>query len=222
MTSRQAKAKAKSRAVAEPRKARKRTRIQIFNEAKILDAALEVFAQYGFRGATVDQIAAGAGMSKPNLLYYFPRKRELYIAVLQRTLEMWLQPLEGLHATGDPAEELRAYIGRKLELSRSNPVESRLFATEIIQGAPILRDVLDSRVRTLVEEKALVIRGWIADGKIAEIDPYHLIFMIWAATQHYSDFSAQITAVLGPDAAPEKLYPTAAKTLDTLLVKSLL
>ena len=58
---------------ARARQTRKRTRIQAANEKRILDAALETFSTYGFRGATVDQIASGAGMTKPNLLYYFRR-----------------------------------------------------------------------------------------------------------------------------------------------------
>ena len=48
-----------------------RTRIQEKNIAAILEAALEVFSQHGFRGATLDQIAKAASLSKPNLLYYF-------------------------------------------------------------------------------------------------------------------------------------------------------
>ena len=129
---------------------RKRTRIQEANEEKILDAALEVFSTYGFRGATVDQIASVAGMTKPNLLYYFRRKDDIYLAVLRRTLEMWLKPLEALGADGDPSGEIRAYIDRKLEMSRDNPKASRLFAIEIMQGAPVLGPVLSGRPRIWV------------------------------------------------------------------------
>jgi TetR/AcrR family transcriptional regulator len=158
---------------------RKRTRIQEANEERILDAALEVFSTYGFRGATIDQVATIAGMTKPNLLYYFRRKEDLYLAVLQRTLEMWLQPLEHLDPSGDPASEITAYIERKLEMTRDNPKASRLFAIEIIQGAPALGDVLSGRLRTLVDEKTAVLKRWIAEGRLAPIDPYHFIFMIW-------------------------------------------
>ncbi len=172
-----------------------KTRIQARNEARILDAAQEVFAEAGFRGATVDQIAAKAGMSKPNLHYYFKRKRELYLAVLRRTLDLWLEPLEELDPEGDPERELRHYIARKLYLSRVNPMASRVFANEILQGAPMLGDYLAHDLRTLVRNKAKVIRHWIAAGKIATVDPYHLIFLIWAATQHYADFAPQVMAV---------------------------
>ena len=198
---------------------RKRTRIQEANEEKILDAALEVFSTYGFRGATVDQIATLAGMTKPNLLYYFRRKEDIYLAVLRRTLEMWLQPLEHLSAEGDPAAEIAAYVDRKLELSRDDPKASRLFAMEIMQGAPVLGPVLRGRLKKLVDEKAAVIAGWIAEGRLAPVDPYHFIFMIWATTQHYADFEVQIRDVLGARADRPAHFDTARATLERVLLK---
>ncbi len=199
-------------------KTRKRTRIQAENEVRILDAALEVFSTYGFRGATVDQIATLAGMTKPNLLYYFRRKQDIYLAVLNRTLEMWLQPLEAISADGDPADEITAYIDRKLELSRDNPKASRLFAMEIMQGATAMSDVLTGRLKRLVDEKVALMRRWIADGKLAPIDPHHFIFMIWATTQHYADFETQIRLLLGARADGAKHFDAARKTLERVLV----
>ena len=213
-----------SMATATPRagQTRKRTRIQAANEARILDAALEVFSTYGYRGATVDQIAEGAGMTKPNLLYYFRRKQDIYLAVLNRTLEMWLQPLEHLDAEGDPAAEITAYIDRKLELSRDNPEASRLFAMEIMQGAPILGSVLTGRLRKLVDEKAAVLKTWIDAGRLAPVDPYHLIFMVWATTQHYADFETQIRAVLGTKATRPAHFDTAKRTLEQVFLRGII
>jgi TetR/AcrR family transcriptional regulator len=202
-------------------KTRKRTRIQAANEERILDAGLEVFSTYGFRGATVDQIAALAGMTKPNLLYYFRRKRDIYLAVLNRTHEMWLQPLEHLDAGGDPTDEIKAYIDRKLELSRDNPEASRLFAMEIIQGAPILGEVLEGRLKKLVDEKAAIIRRWVAEGRIAAVDPYHFIFMIWATTQHYADFEVQIRAILGQRVERPAHFDLAKATLERIFLQGI-
>ncbi|RMF40974.1 MAG: TetR family transcriptional regulator [Alphaproteobacteria bacterium] len=179
---------------------RGRTRIQRLNQARLLDAALKVFSQEGFRAATLDQIAAEAGMSKPNLLYYFASKEEIYRAVLDRTLDLWLEPLRGLDPQGDPVEEIRAYIRRKLEMSRDNPQESRLYANEILRGGAVIMAEMTGPLRALVMQKAAVIRRWIAAGRLAPHDPVHLIFAIWATTQHYADFDAQIRAVLGEDA----------------------
>jgi TetR/AcrR family transcriptional regulator len=208
-----------SASIARAHQTRKRTRIQEENEARILDAALEVFSTFGFRGATVDQIAVLAGMTKPNLLYYFRRKQDIYFAVLRRTLEMWLQPLEELSPQGEPEDELKAYIDRKLEMSRENPTASRLFAMEIMQGAPVLGSVLTGPMKRLVDEKAAVLRRWIAAGRLAQVDPYHLIFMVWATTQHYADFEVQIRAVLGPAADRPEHFETARRTLEQLFLK---
>lgn len=177
---------------------RKPTRIQTENREKILAAALEVFARDGFRGATIDAIAQAAAMSKPNLLYYFPSKDAIYRTLLEGLLDAWLDPLRELDPTGEPTREIAAYIERKIELARDYPTESRLFANEMLRGAPILSDVLSGELKPLVDAKAATIRKWCAEGRLAPVDPHHLIFAIWATTQHYADFDAQIRAILGP------------------------
>lgn len=193
------------------------TRIQKRNQAAILSAGLDVFSQYGFRGATLDQIATAAGLSKPNLLYYFPSKEAIHAALLERLLDTWLDPLKALDAAGDPVAEIMAYTRRKLALSRDYPRESRLFANEILQGAPRIEAILHNDLKTLVDEKAAVIAGWVTDGKIAPVDPHHLIFSIWALTQHYADFDVQVRAVLGGSDP----FPDAAAHLDQLFSRML-
>lgn len=189
------------------------TRIQKKNRAAILEAALDVFSSQGYRGATVDEIANAAGLSKPNLLYYFPSKDAIHQALLARLLDTWLDPLREMDPKGNPIDEVLAYVQRKLQMSRDYPRESRLFANEIVQGAPRIHTVLSGELKQLVDEKTKVIDGWIAQGQLAAIHPYHLMFSIWSLTQHYADFDIQIRAVLGHedpfDAAPaflETLY----------------
>ena len=181
----------------ERERANGKTRIQALNEERIMAAAETVFAEHGFRGATVDEIAQRAEMSKPNLLYYFKNKKALYRAVLERTLDVWLEPLRALDAAGDPETELRRYIASKIEASRQDPEASRVFASEMLRGAPLLMDHLRGDLRHLVERKVAVIEQWIAAGRLAPVDPIHLIFMIWATTQHYADFAVQVRAVWG-------------------------
>jgi TetR/AcrR family transcriptional regulator len=199
----------------------KRTRIQAKNRQAILDAALELFSTYGYRGATIDQIAARAGMSKPNLLYYFPRKEAIYRALLEDTLDAWLDPLTRLDPDGDPAEEIRRYVAAKLAMSRDNPKASRLFATEILQGAPAIGGFLRGPLKALVDEKAAVIQDWAKRGLIAPVDPHHLIFMIWAVTQHYADFDTQVRAVLGREAGDSRHFADAAATASRLILGGL-
>lgn len=181
---------------------RPRTRIQQRNSETILEAALEVFSAYGFRGATLDQIAEVAGLSKPNLLYYFPSKEAMHQALLTRLLETWLDPLREMDAEGEPVEEILAYVRRKVELSRDFPRESRLFANEILQGAPRLREAIEGDLKRLVDEKSVILARWMEAGRIATMPPAHLIFSIWALTQHYADFDMQVRAVLGPEHDP--------------------
>ncbi|WP_419911353.1 TetR family transcriptional regulator C-terminal domain-containing protein [Hoeflea sp.] len=199
----------------------KRTRIQGINRGIILEAALEVFSTYGFRGSTIDQIADKAGMSKPNLLYYFPRKEDIYVTVLENTLEDWLTPFRDIDPNGDPVEELRKYIVLKMKLSASKPESSRLFANEILHGAPAIQDFLKTNLKRLVDEKAGVIRQWIDEGRLAPVDPHHLIFMIWATTQHYADFDVQIRAILPEQTIRPGFFDDASDAILTILLNGI-
>jgi TetR/AcrR family transcriptional regulator len=203
------------------RKTRPLTRIQREKQDIILEAALEVFSMHGFRGATIDQIADAAGMSKPNLLYYFPRKEDIHKRLIGEMLNTWLAPLREMNDDGDPIPEIRSYIRRKLEMSRDFPRESRLFANEMLQGAPRIIDMIEGDLKQLVDEKAKVILGWMDEGKIARADPYHLIFAIWATTQHYADFDVQVRAVLGKDRGGDGRFEDAARFLENLFMTGL-
>ncbi|WP_417241304.1 TetR family transcriptional regulator C-terminal domain-containing protein [Celeribacter sp.] len=191
-----------------------RTRIQKRNSETILDAALDVFSRNGFRGATLDQIAKDAGLSKPNLLYYFPSKEAIHRALIDALMANWLDPLREMDADGDPVEEIVAYVLRKLDMARAFPRESRLFANEIVQGAPNIMDKIEGELKTLVDEKAAIIGHWVETGHVREIDPYHLIFSIWATTQHYADFDAQIRGIITP--VEDHHFDDARKFLDTM------
>ena len=192
-----------------------KTRIQTINEARILDAAKRVFAEHGFRGATVDEIAQRAEMSKPNLLYYFKNKKALYRAVLEQTLEFWLEPLRELDAANDPETELRRYIAGKIEASR-------VFASEMLRGAPVLMDHLRGDLRQLVERKVAVVEQWIAEGRLAPVDPIHLIFMIWATTQHYADFAVQVRAVWGRKTLQKKDFERIDDAVSGVILRGVL
>ncbi len=199
----------------------RRTRIQAQKRERILEAALEVFSAQGFRGATIDQIAEAAGMSKPNLLYYFRSKEDIHATLIQRLLDTWLAPLRELDAQGDPMTEIRSYIRRKLEMARDYPRESRLFANEMLQGAPRIMPMLEGELKALVDEKAEIVKGWMRDGRIVRTDPWHLIFSIWATTQHYADFDVQVRAVLGPERGGDGRFEDAARFLEQLYVEGL-
>jgi TetR/AcrR family transcriptional regulator len=200
----------------------RKTRAGEANVQRILDSALTVFSAYGFRGARIDQIAEAAGLSKTNLLYYFRTKEELYTAVLGRTLDMWLEPLRELDGSSDPRAALSAYIARKLEYSRTHPAASRLFAMEVLQGAPHLEPALTGTLLESVEAKSRIIEGWIAQGRMRPVDPKHFIFAIWATTQHYADFSTQIEAITGKTIAEDEFYEATRAMLTSILLDGVL
>lgn len=195
------------------------TRIQRKKQEQILEAALDVFSQHGFRGSTIDQIAEAAGMSKPNLLYYFGRKEDIHKALIERLLDTWLDPLVEMDPNGDPMPEIRSYIRRKLEMARDFPRESRLFANEILQGAPRIIDMLEGQLKALVDEKAAILQKWMDEGKLRQTDPYHLLFAIWSTTQHFADFDVQVRAVLGKERGGEGRFEDAARFLEQLFMQ---
>lgn len=211
----------KSKPLAQPRAktTNKATRIQREKTTTILEAALEVFSKRGFRGATLDMIADEAKLSKPNLLYYFASKEALHAELLAGLMEKWLEPLAQIEPSGEPITEICAYIERKLELAQKYPRESRLFANEIIQDAPRSKNAHNGQLKMLVDEKVALIKEWIEAEKIAPLDPYHLIFSIWATTQHYSDFDTQIQTIMGE--GYDDRFETAKAFLQSMFTKAL-
>jgi TetR/AcrR family transcriptional regulator len=187
----------------------------------ILSAALELFSRYGLHGTSLDQVAAQADVSKTNLLYYFGSKEELYLSVLRQLLVIWLAPLKTFSAEQDPIEAIKGYIRHKLEISRDYPAESRLFCMEILQGAPLLLSELETPLRETVEAKSAVIRAWVDAGKLAPVDPHHLIFTLWATTQHYADFRVQVEAILGKTLDDPAFFEEVLSSVQTLILEGL-
>lgn len=188
----------------------KRSRAVSAKKKAILSAALDTFSQFGFHGTRLEQIAELAGVSKTNLLYYFPSKEALYIAVLRQILDIWLAPLKAFREDFAPLAAIKEYIRLKLEVSRDYPQASRLFCMEMLAGAPLL-----------IDEKSALIAGWVKSGKLAPIDPQHLIFMIWASTQHYADFAPQVEAVTGATLRDEVFFNQTVENVQRIIIEGI-
>jgi TetR/AcrR family transcriptional regulator len=165
------------------------------NERAILAAAEEVFAEAGYGGATTAAIAARAGVAKANLHYYFATKEALYRAVIEQVLTAWLEAAESFDISDDPAEALALYIGAKMDLARTMPLGSRIWASEIMRGAPVIQDFLESTLTQWIASRSKVVRRWIAQGKVRPIEPKYLFYMIWATTQHYANAAHEIATL---------------------------
>ena len=199
----------------------KRSRAVSAKKQAILRAALDTFSQYGIHGTRLEQVAELSGVSKTNLLYYFPSKEALYVAVLQQILDIWLAPLKAFREEFTPLVAIKEYIRLKLEVSRDYPQASRLFCMEMLQGAPLLQADLSGDLKQLIDEKSAIIAGWVESGKLAAVDPHHLIFMIWASTQHYADFASQVEAVTGKTLQDEAFFQSAVDNVQRMIIEGI-
>ncbi|OJF69356.1 pyrimidine utilization regulatory protein R [Alteromonas sp. V450] len=204
-----------------PKTQKRREKALQEKRTRIMDAALSLFAKNGVNGTTVEQVSELANVSKSNLLYYFKSKEGLYLSVITHLLDVWLTPLQSFSAEQDPIETLSDYIKVKLEMSRDNPAESKLFCMEVVQGAPLLIKELETPLKTLLDAKSAVIIEWIEAGKLKPVDPIHLIFSIWAITQHYADFSVQIKAVTGKDLSDPAFFESTLSNIQHIILGGL-
>ena len=194
-------------------------RIRERNHELILAAAEQEFALHGFRGATIQNIAERAELPKSNVLYYFSNKKKIYAAMFDDILSRWNTLFSSVKPEDDPAEAIAAFIRTKIDTSRTHPLASRLFAMEIIQGAPFLMTHLRTNMRDWVRGRAGVMQQWIDEGRMAPIDPVQLIFLIWSSTQHYSDFQVQILMVENKAEYEQKDFDHAADFLIEVILR---
>ena len=201
------------------KKKRRKSRVGDKNRGSIIKAAATVFSRKGYDGARVDEIALKAGLPKANVLYYFNSKQNLYRVVMEEVLSLWLSAIDDVSPSLEPVEVITEYVTKKLELSRAYPEASRIFAMEVISGAPIIGDYLRNDLRSWVAEKGEVFAAWQAEGRMVDIEPAHLFFMIWAVTQTYADFQAQIEAVLGVDDYETEVYDKITSSVVDVLIR---
>jgi len=183
-----------------------------------MSAALKAFAQDGFKGASIQKIADAAKLPKANVLYYFKSKKALYSHVVTSILATWNSSFDNVTVDDCPAQSLANYIAEKMEISRVNPYSSKVFAIEIINGANNLNDSFKQQHKEWVDGRIAVIEGWIQMQKLAYINPEYLLYHIWSSTQHYADFSSQITQLRGKSMSKQE-YAEATSTVVNIILK---
>ncbi len=190
-------------------------------ERVILYAAERVFAESGFGGATMQGIAEVAGLPKANLHYYFPTKEALYRQVVRNIFEIWLNAAASFDAAPGPAEGIGAYVDAKMDISRHHPFGSKVWASEVMHGAPVIQDYLETTLRTWTDGRIAVIQRWIDAGKMVPVNPRHLLYMIWATTQHYADFDHQIETLNGGPPLNDAQWNTAKETVKAVILRGI-
>ncbi len=191
------------------------------NERLILVAAEKVFAEAGFGGATMQLIADVAGLPKANLHYYFPTKEALYRRVVQDIFHVWLQAADIFDAAPGPIEGIGAYIDAKMEISRRQPAGSKVWASEVMHGAPVIQDYLETTLVEWTEGRMAVIQRWIDAGQMDAVDPRHLLYMLWATTQHYADFGHQIETLNGGKPFSDADWEAAKASVKTIILNGI-
>ncbi|MEZ5754283.1 MAG: TetR/AcrR family transcriptional regulator [Paracoccaceae bacterium] len=199
----------------------RRTDIRQQNERLILDAAERVFAEAGFGGATMQLIADMAGLPKANLHYYFPTKEALYRRVVQNIFEIWLDAASSFDGAAGPVEGIGAYVEAKMNISRRHPHGSKVWAAEVMHGAPVIQDYLETTLRQWTEGRMAVIQRWIDEGKMAPIDPRHLLYMLWATTQHYADFGHQIETLNAGQPLSDAQWREATESVKQIILRGI-
>jgi len=197
------------------------TASRLLKEQGILTEAENQFAQFGFEGASLESIAAAIGISRHNLLYYFPSKEALYQRVLDDVLTQWLAGMEDLSHSDDPQQALRRYIRAKLHYSRTRPQGAKVFTKEVIAGAPRYGTAITERVAPLLKTEVRTFERWAREGRIAKVNFTHLMFIIWSVTQAYAEQEAQFALLLGKPALTERDYEKAEELIVRMVLSAL-
>lgn len=207
--------------MAEPARPLRRNEIRAQNEALILQAAETVFAEAGFGGATMQLIADMAGLPKANLHYYFATKEDLYRRVVQNIFEIWLHAADCFDNAPGPVEAIGAYVDAKMEISRRHPNGSKVWASEVMHGAPVIQDYLETTLRDWTAGRARLIQKWIDEGRMDAVNPDHLLYMLWATTQHYADFGHQIETLNGGRPLSDAQWLAAKDSVKQMILKGI-
>ena len=206
--------------VTQPRSMSKKDR-RLESERMIMVAAEKVFAEAGFGGATMQLIADVAGLPKANLHYYLPTKEALYRRVVQDIFQVWLKAADIFDQASGPVEGIGAYIDAKMEISRRHPAGSKVWASEVMHGAPVIQDYLETTLEQWTNGRITVIQSWIDRGLMAPIDPRHLLYMVWATTQHYADFGHQIETLNNSEPLTDAQWQAATDSVKTIILKGI-
>jgi TetR/AcrR family transcriptional regulator len=191
------------------------------NVEKILLAAEKVFAEKGFSGTAMADIAEEVELPRSNLHYYFSTKTELYQAVLLGLLDVWKQDALCFEMFDDPRVVLSSYIRAKMNHSRTRPDGSKVWANEIIHGAPTLGQALDASLYDWAKMKEAKIRQWVEDKRILAVEPSSLLYMIWASTQHYADFSHQVDILNDHQPLSDMQFERAVQTVTSVILRGI-
>ena len=137
-------------------------------------------------------------------------------------LNTWLEAASSFDESTNPSEAIAAYIGAKMDMARLDPIGSRIWANEILRGAPVIGDFLETTLLDWLKSRETIVRRWIKTGKLVAIEPRYFFYMIWATTQHYADFEGQMVALNGGKPLSDAQFETAKVQVIATLLRGVL
>jgi TetR/AcrR family transcriptional regulator len=141
--------------------------------------------------------------------------------VLFDLLEVWKQDALSFETFDDPRVVLSSYIRAKMQRSRTRPYGSKVWANEIIHGAPTLGEALDESLYDWAKMKEAKIRQWVEDKRILPVEPASLLYMIWASTQHYADFDHQVKILNDHQPLSDMQFERAIQTVTGVILRGI-
>ena len=155
---------------------------------RIIDASIEVFAEKGFRGARISDIARKAEVADGTIYLYFRNKEDVLLCIFEEKMEEILAVLHGrLDGIEDPLERLRAFAATHFQLLRDHPALAQVFQVELRQSHRFLREYRPEKLWQYLQVIEEIVREGQETGALrADLDPFLVKWAIFGALDELS------------------------------------
>lgn len=172
---------------------------------QILDEALRCFAERGYDGTSLNDIAAGVGIRRPSLLHHFPSKEALYGDVFERLISEWLERLEGaISSKAEGWDKAELVLRAGLDLFADTPDYVRIMRREALDGGVHLGIDLSGVLRPLFDGAAEYLDQQMDAGVFRQHDSRQLLITGYGAILSYFSDAPFIDGLLDENAMDRK------------------